>query len=335
MMHASADKTQENKGQSQANTPSPLQSSAESPLQLADNRPEAIAQKKMQEMADRSPRVSQLRAVQDMANKSREPPLSINHAQNSISTFSLAPIQAKFTGDLEGMTFENILESVATHLGATPAQIRSYVNQTGELTLQPYSTILAIANYVRPFWETDQAYRFLEEQGINGDVELIHSQLSSGNCHGYTFAAGGANTLDINTLDDLNEHWDGASPILICTTEDFIIHHSAKFEGGRYVQTLPGGPVFSSSRSVLEAQYARCYDLPSQLGLYTTERTAFLQEQETVERQKSSFYRLMDFIESTFGKKTEYWEATNLDPVEDWDKIQALLSKYKLDDSDA
>lgn len=330
MMHASADKTQANKGQSQASNLSQAQSSSKSTFQLLDNRPEAIAQKELQEMANSSPKVSQLKSYQEMANTHREASFSFNKPQNSLSSISSIPIQAKFTGELEGMTFENILENVAAHLGVPSVEIRRYVNQTGELTLQPYSTILAIATYVRPYLEADLADQFLAGQGIDGDVQVINPQLSSGNCHGYSFGAGGANTIDINTLDDLNEHWDGASPILICTNSSFIIHHSAKFQGGRYEQTLPGGPIYSSSRSVLEGEYANCYDLPSQLGLYLIERREHLEEEEIVDRQKDSFNKLMDFIESKFGKNDEFWEAINLDPKDDWDKIQELMTKHEL-----
>ena len=69
-MNTHSDKTQENKSQSLANAVSQKQSGAESTFQFVDNRPEAVAQRKLQEMADNSQQVSQLRAFQDMANNS-------------------------------------------------------------------------------------------------------------------------------------------------------------------------------------------------------------------------------------------------------------------------
>lgn len=69
-MNTHADKTQENKSQSVANEVSQMQSVGESTFQFVDNRPEAIAQRKLQEMANNSPRVLQLRSFQEMANNS-------------------------------------------------------------------------------------------------------------------------------------------------------------------------------------------------------------------------------------------------------------------------
>ena len=69
-MNNHVDKRQENKSQSIANEVSQKQSSTESTFQFVDNRPKAVAQRKLQEMANNSQQVSQLRAFQDMANNS-------------------------------------------------------------------------------------------------------------------------------------------------------------------------------------------------------------------------------------------------------------------------
>lgn len=73
-MNTHADKTQENKNQSVANATSQKQSSGESTFQFFDNRPETIAQRKLQEMANNSTQVSQLKTIQKMAdNYSAQP----------------------------------------------------------------------------------------------------------------------------------------------------------------------------------------------------------------------------------------------------------------------
>ncbi|WP_456458339.1 hypothetical protein [Reichenbachiella sp.] len=58
-MSTHADKTEENKSQSVSAASSRMQSSGESIFQFVDNRPEAIAQRKIQEMANNRPRVVQ------------------------------------------------------------------------------------------------------------------------------------------------------------------------------------------------------------------------------------------------------------------------------------
>jgi hypothetical protein len=69
-MNTHADKTQENKSQSVSNETSQKQGGGESTFQFVDNRPEAVEQLKLQEMANSSPQVSQLKAFQVMVNNS-------------------------------------------------------------------------------------------------------------------------------------------------------------------------------------------------------------------------------------------------------------------------
>lgn len=71
-MNTHADKTQENKNQSVANEVSQKQSGGKSTFQFIDNRPEAIAQKKLQEMANNSSQVKPLRAFQEIANNNSQ-----------------------------------------------------------------------------------------------------------------------------------------------------------------------------------------------------------------------------------------------------------------------
>ena len=76
-MNTYADKTQKEKSQSVANSVSQKKNNSESAFSFVDNRPESIAQRKLQEVANNSPRVSQLRAVQGIAN---------NHSVNKMYT---------------------------------------------------------------------------------------------------------------------------------------------------------------------------------------------------------------------------------------------------------
>jgi hypothetical protein len=69
-MNTHADKTQENKSQSVSTADSQFEDGGESSFQFVDNRPEAVAQIKLQEVANNSPQVSQFMAFQDMANNS-------------------------------------------------------------------------------------------------------------------------------------------------------------------------------------------------------------------------------------------------------------------------
>ena len=67
-MNTRADKTQENKSRSVTNEFRQKQRGGEPTFQFVDNRPETIAQRKLQEMANNCSRVKQLKAIQKMAN---------------------------------------------------------------------------------------------------------------------------------------------------------------------------------------------------------------------------------------------------------------------------
>ena len=67
-MNTHADKTQENKSQAVSTMDSQMQSGGESTFQFVDNRPEAIAQRKLQEMANNSPQARQTAQLQSIAD---------------------------------------------------------------------------------------------------------------------------------------------------------------------------------------------------------------------------------------------------------------------------
>jgi hypothetical protein len=72
-MKAHPIKTEENKNQSQAKTIKQNQGSGKSMFQFVDNRPETVAQRKLQYVANTSPPVSQLNAFQSIANQNTVP----------------------------------------------------------------------------------------------------------------------------------------------------------------------------------------------------------------------------------------------------------------------
>lgn len=80
-MNTYADKAQENKSQSVSAADSQMQNGGKSTFQFADNRPEAVTQRKLQELANNSPQIRQLGVFQEIANREE-------------------PIQGKFIGDL-------------------------------------------------------------------------------------------------------------------------------------------------------------------------------------------------------------------------------------------
>ena len=90
IMNTHADKTQENKSHSHANGVSQMQSGGESTFQFVDNRPEAVAQRKLQEMANNSPQTKQAAQLQAMANGySAQQQQTIQNKPNSYQPLTL------------------------------------------------------------------------------------------------------------------------------------------------------------------------------------------------------------------------------------------------------
>jgi hypothetical protein len=81
-MNTHADKKQKKKSQSVSNAVSQKREVGSSTFQFKDNRPIAIAQRKLQEMVNNSPRSMQMKAFQDMAN-SHSPIQLMNRAFTS------------------------------------------------------------------------------------------------------------------------------------------------------------------------------------------------------------------------------------------------------------
>ena len=121
-----ADKKQENKSQSVANAVSQKHSSSESTFQFEDNRPEAVAQRKLQEMVNNGPQTKQAAQLQAMANNySAQQANPIQKKENKTGL----PDNLK-TGmeNLSGMS----LDDVKVHYNSDkPAQLQAHAYAKG------------------------------------------------------------------------------------------------------------------------------------------------------------------------------------------------------------
>ena len=141
-MNTHADKTQKSKSQSISATDSQMQSSGESTFRFVDNRPEAIAQRKLQEMANNSSHVSQFKAFQDIVNNSpkTEQTAQLQAMADKYSALQQQPIQRKEnnTGLPDNLKtgMENLsgrsLDDVKVHRNSDkPAQLHAHAYAQG------------------------------------------------------------------------------------------------------------------------------------------------------------------------------------------------------------
>ena len=109
-MNTHADKSQENKSQSVANAVSQKSSSGESTFQFLDNRPEAVAQRKLQEMANNSIQAMQLKAFQEMVNNSSR---AVQFHGNESTRLNLHPKTIETSSEVSQLFGINGLENDA------------------------------------------------------------------------------------------------------------------------------------------------------------------------------------------------------------------------------
>lgn len=125
-MNAHADKTQENKSQSVSNETSKKQGVGESTFQFVDNRPESVAQRELQEMANNSPQAKQAVQLQSMAdNHSAQKQQPVQKKENNTGL----PDNLKAgMENLSGMS----LDDVKVHRNSDkPAQLQAHAYAQG------------------------------------------------------------------------------------------------------------------------------------------------------------------------------------------------------------
>lgn len=141
-MNTHADKTQESKSQSVANTHTQQQSGGEPTFKFVDNRSEAITQRKLQEIADNSQQAKQLNFFQEIANNNPQARQAAQlHAMaNNYSSQQQQPIQKKEnnTGLPDNLKsgIENLsgysMDDVKVHYNSgKPAQLQAHAYAQG------------------------------------------------------------------------------------------------------------------------------------------------------------------------------------------------------------
>jgi hypothetical protein len=258
-MNTHTDKTQENKSQSVANTVSQKQS-GESTFQFEDNRPEAIAQRKLQEMANNSPQVSQLRAFQDMANKNSQAKLTAQFqsmAGNS-SSQKQQPIQKKEnktglpdnlkTGmeNLSGMS----LDEVKVHRNSDkPAQLQAHAYAQGtdihlgpgqekHLPHETWHVVQQKQGRVKPTMQLKGKVNVNDDAGLEKEADVM-----------------GAKALQMKVDDNLNKSRSSA----VDSNNVQPIQRKVLVKGSAYTPES-GEDVSSEFKNAIEDEFLRCYE---------------------------------------------------------------------------
>ena len=234
IMNTHADKTQKNKSQSVANETSQKQSGGESTFQFVDNRPEVIAQKKLQ--------VTQLMALQDMANNSPqvEKAAQLQAMADNHSSQQQQPIQKKENNTglpdtlktgmehLSGMS----LGDVKVHRNSDkPAQLQAHAYAQGtdihlgpgqekHLPHEAWHVIQQKQGRVKPTMQMKGKININDDAGLEKEADFM------GNKALYT------NSTEQIQLKNSNSS-DSTIQRQVMSTDEFITQSKSTFSGPR------------------------------------------------------------------------------------------------------
>jgi hypothetical protein len=200
-MNTHADQTQENKSQAVSAVDSQMQSGGESTFQFVDNRPEAIAQRKLQEMVNNSPQVSQLRNFQDMANNSPQAKQAaqLQAMADKYSAKQMQPIQKKenntgLPGNLK-TGIENLsgmsLDDVKVHRNSDkPAQLQAHAYAQGtdihlgpgqerHLPHEAWHVVQQKQGRVKPTMQMKGAVNVNDDVGLEKEADIMGAKAAT------------------------------------------------------------------------------------------------------------------------------------------------------------
>lgn len=178
-MKTQADKTQENESLSVANGVSQKQSSSESTFQFVDKRPEAVAQRKLQEMVNNSPKTEQAAQLQAMAdNFSVQQQLSIQKKENHTGLPDNLKIGME---NLSGMS----LDDVKVHRNSDkPAQLQAHAYAQGidihlgpgqekHLPHEAWHVVQQKQGKVKPIMQMKAGVNINDDESLENEADLL------------------------------------------------------------------------------------------------------------------------------------------------------------------
>ncbi|MEM8998811.1 MAG: DUF4157 domain-containing protein [Bacteroidota bacterium] len=181
-MNTYAEKTQENKRQAVSHGESKVQRSSESTFQFIDNRPEAVAQRKLQEMANNSPQAKQAAQFQVMAdNHSAQQHNPIQKKKNNTGL----PDNLK-TGieNLSGYSMDNVKvhynsdkpAQLHAHAYAEGTDIHLASGQEKHLPHEAWHVVQQKQGKVKPTFQMKGKVNINDDAGLEKEADVMGSK---------------------------------------------------------------------------------------------------------------------------------------------------------------
>lgn len=199
-MNTHAEKTQENKSQSITNELARKRGGGESTFQFVDSRPQVVAQKKLQEMANNSPQAkqaSQLQAIANNHSSQQEQPIQIKENNTGLPDNLKTRIE-----NLSGYS----LDDVKVHRNSDkPAQLQAHAYAQGtdihiapgqekHLPHEAWHVVQQKQGRVKPTMQMKGKVNVNDNAGLEQEADVIGVKSLE-----YTQIASGQNTFTSNT----------------------------------------------------------------------------------------------------------------------------------------
>jgi hypothetical protein len=186
-MHQQVGHTADNKSNANAHNLSSLPGEGESLLQFEDNRPEAIAQRKLQAAANNSPAVQYFNTIQQMANNSQQVRQlkAVQAMVSEVPVKSIDPIRQRKNDT--GMP-DNLKSGVENLSGVSMEDVKVHYNSDKPAQLQAHAFAQGTDIHIAPGQEQHLAHEawhvVQQKQGrVQSDgnlpVQLVRAKLAS------------------------------------------------------------------------------------------------------------------------------------------------------------
>jgi hypothetical protein len=237
-------------------------------FKITDNRPESITQRRLLNIVQQQKKSQKGYSLPIVQRTVRIAGVQVNAIPDDVYPFDETIIQGWIADGNENLRFASWDEAVEVSDGGADA--------------------LAAHRAVQ--WLRGQGWEIPR-------VDIVDSALTGGNCHGLTFGGGGNQTINFDSVQEILDRWAAAgNPNIIVCLLNGEVAHSATLAGAVWRQTLPGGPIFTSSRATLDGHYT-CYELSNAGQLAAIQVIA--------QQQTQAYQQLWDQMRAQFLPATQ------------------------------
>ena len=185
-MNTHANKTQENKSQSVANDITQNQGGSKSTFQFVDNRPEAIAQRKLQELTNNSPqtkRLAQLQAMADHHAAQQQWPIqkkenktgltdSLKSGIENLSGYSMDDVKVHYNSDKPAQ--------LQAHAYAQGTDIHLASGQEKHLPHEAWHVVQQKQGRVKPTMQMKGKVNVNDDAGLEKEADVMGAKAATG-----------------------------------------------------------------------------------------------------------------------------------------------------------